>query len=1195
MNTNNMKSILRMALVALLLTVSNTQLWANYDTAFKSLVPGATYSITSSAGALGVKNVVVNDAIYSVPTDATSVEQQWTVLSGSAETGYTLVIAADNSLYFDMATSADNGQSNPVLYTVSTVNPENQLLFVTVDGLVYNNDVNDTPHYLVASASDAVVSTTTSEESATQFTFKKIVAPRSFDESWVNNPAVFGVYKEPAHATFIPYSESKLMKNDYNYRKPWERPEYADYISLNGSWMFKYSADKADAPQNFMNEDYDYSSWDEIIVPLSWEMAGYDTPVYTNVGYPFAANTNWTTEAASHSNADKCPVGSYVTSFYLPSHWNDKRFFLHFDGAYSAIAVWVNGQFVGYSQGANTDAEFDITDFAREDDENHLAVRCYRWSDGSYLEGQDMWHLSGIHRDVYVIATPKVYVSDHVITSDLSQDATSGSMNVKVTVDNRDLVETQQTIVVTLIDADNKTIATKEVDVNTSSTEPSVTANITLNGLTRLKPWSAENPYLYTVVIKQKNEMIFSTQYGFRNITKQGNLVYINGKRAFFKGVNTQDTHPFTGRAIDTATMLKDVTMMKQANINTVRTSHYPRQPKMYAMFDYYGLYCMDEADIECHGMQSISGLSVWKNQFVDRTERMVKRDINHPSVIFWSLGNESGNGSNFQATYDVCKQLDTRLVHYADANQYSDLGSNMYPKVSAVQNYSSGYNGKPYFICEYAHAMGQAVGNLKEYWNAIESSTGILGACIWDWVDQSIYDTSVSAAYTWTDFCQDFKNELKLNGFNRYVSGYDYQTPDWTVGPQGNFVNNGIITAGREWTAKLTEVKKVYQNAAFSLNGKTLTISNKNAFTNISDKYYVHYQVLMNGAIVEEGKVTAPSIAAGNSGTLTIPFTTEVGTDAEYHLNVALALSESSTWAEMGYEVATEQFALNSRPQLPVLTASVGGSLSANGNTVSGTTADGKSFSVTFTNGQMTSYKYDGTEYIASAPKYCGYRHIDNDRGSVFGNTITLATNAMLSISNGVASYGAASGNRVEYKVYPNGVVDMTFAVTNNSINAGRVGLEMQFKGGFENVEYVAKGPWSNYVDRQTGSYVGRYSTIVDKMIDENPHPQTYGDHQGLRELILDNGVKQLLIQTSGDVAFSLSHYYERDWNNGDLYADKLHWYDLTRHDDIYAHFDATQRGLGNGSCGGDAILSGYTTKTGALTYTLRLTPGEK
>lgn len=1195
MKTKNMMSILRMALVALLLTVTNTQLWADSDSAFKSLTPGATYSITSSAGALGVKNAVVNGAIYSVPIDATSAEQQWTVLSGSTETGYTLVIAADNSLYFDMATSADNGQSNPVLYTVSTVNPENQLLFVTEDGVVYNNDVNNTPHYLVASESNAVVSTTTSEESATHFTFKKVVSPRSFDESWVNNPAVFGMYKEPAHATFIPYSESKLMKNDYNYKKPWERPEYADYISLNGVWMFKYSADKANAPQNFMNEDFDYSSWDEIIVPLSWEMAGYDTPVYTNVGYPFATNTSWTTEAASHSNADKCPVGSYVTSFYLPSHWNGKRFFLHFDGAYSAIAVWVNGQFVGYSQGANTDAEFDITDFAREDDENHLAVRCYRWSDGSYLEGQDMWHLSGIHRDVYVMATPKVFVSDHVITSDLSSDATSGSMNVKVTVDNRDLIETQQTIVVSLIDADNKTIASKEVAVNTSSTEPSVTTNITLDGLTRLKPWSSENPYLYTVVVKQKNEMIFSTQYGFRNITKQGNQVLINGKRVFFKGVNTQDTHPFTGRAIDEATMLKDVTMMKQANINTVRTSHYPRQPKMYAMFDYYGLYCMDEADIECHGMQEISGLSVWKNQFVDRTERMVKRDLNHPSVIFWSLGNESGSGSNFQAAYDKCKELDTRLVHYADANQYADLGSNMYPKVSAVKGYSSGYNGKPYFICEYAHAMGQAVGNLKEYWDAIEASSGILGGCIWDWVDQSIYDTRISAGYHWTDFCLDFKNELKRNGFNLYASGYDYQTPDWTVGPQGNFVNNGIITAGREWTAKLTEVKKVYQNASFSLNGKMLSIKNKNAFTNISDKYYVHYQVLKDGAVIEEAKVAAPSVVAGATGSVTIPYFTEITSDAEYHLNVALALKEPTIWAEKGYEVAAEQFALNSRSELPVITSSVGGVLSVKGNTVSGTTADGKTFSVTFSNGQMSSYKYDGTEYIASAPKYCGYRHIDNDRGTVYNNSITLSTSGSLSLSNGIATYGATTGNRVEYKVYPNGVVDMHVTITNNSTSAGRVGVEMQFQGGFENVEYVAKGPWSNYVDRQTGSYVGRYTTTVDKMIDENPHPQTYGDHQGLRELILDNGVKQLKVQTSGNVAFSLSHFDEKAWNNGDLYADKLHWYDLTRHNNIYAHFDATQRGVGNGSCGGDSILSDYMAKTGTLTYTLRFTPGNK
>lgn len=996
------------------------------------------------------------------------------------------------------------------------------------------------------------------------------VPSRTFSESWVNNPTVFAQYKEPGHATFIPYSSETDMKSDVNWEKAWLTPEKADYMSLNGTWKFLYVGNKVNESTTFMNPNTDVSSWDDIRVPLSWEMAGYDKPVYSNVGYPFATSTtSWSTNSVSAAGIDTCPVGSYRRTFTLPAGWENKRTFLHFDGAYSAIAVWVNGQFVGYSQESNNDAEFDVTDFVTTG-ENVLAVRCYRWSDGSYLEGQDMWRLGGIHRDVYLVATPKVFVSDHYITSSLNSEATSGSMNVALTIDNRDAISiSNQTITVSLLNASGSVIAS---GTTTYSGTSSATKSVNLSGLSNLTPWTAENPYLYTVVVKQGNEMVFATKYGFRNITKNGNLIYINGKRVFFKGVNSHDTHPLYGRAVDMETLLKDVTMMKQANVNTLRTSHYPRQPKMYAMLDYYGLYCMDEADVECHGLTtSVSSNSSMKNQMVDRTERMVLRDRNHPSVIFWSLGNECGNGSNFSATRSAVQALDSRLIHYEAGSGYSDLGSNMYPTVSSVRDNSAGLNSKPYFICEYAHAMGQAVGNLKEYWDVIESSTGIIGACIWDWVDQSIYDPAYAKNYIFQGYDKATKEALKNKGFNRYVTGYDYQSVNYTYGFQGNFINNGIITAGREWSAKLTEVKKVYQNAAFSLSGKTLTIKNKNSFTNISDKYYVHYQVLKNGYVVEDGSVAAPSIAAGASGTVNIPYTTSVGSDAEYHLNVALALKESTIWAEKGYDLMCEQFTLNSRPALPALSG--GTTLKAGSTTTK--TVDGKTLSVTLnSNGHISSYMYDGVEYLGAAPAYNDFRNIDNDKGANY--------------------YNKGGSFSATYILYDNGVLDMNVSVKSNSASsAGRVGVLMQFASGFDNVEYVAKGPWSNYVDRQTGSFVGRYATTVDATIDENAHPQTFGDHQGLRELILDNGAKQLKIETAGNVAFSLSHYAE-SWT-GNINTKKLHWDELTRNEDIYAHFDASQRGLGNGSCGGDNILSGYTCSADTLTYTLRFTPGNK
>ena len=1058
----------------------------------------------------------------------------------------------------------------------------------------------------------------------------------SFSVSWISNQSKVSDHKEDAHATFIPYASVEQMKADAaHYAEPWLQPDEtkAEYINLNGTWKFKYVPGTSSGPgaSEFQANDYDDSSWDNIRVPLSWEMANYGKPVYTNTGYPFentppSATVGYTDYGVTDHNA----TGFYRRNINIPENWKDKRVFVHFDGVYSAAVVWVNGKYVGYSQSSNTDAEFDITGFVTTGD-NQLSVRVYRWCDGSYLEGQDMWHLSGIHRDVYLVATPKVFVSDHYITSSLNSDAKSGSMSVKLTVDNRNAVSAKKTLQVSLLDRDGKQIATEtQTYSGTSTTEKTVT----FSGLSNLHPWSAEDPYLYTVVVSQKNEngaeeMAFSTKYGFRNITKNGNLIYINNKRVYFKGVNTQDTHPEYGRAIDMETMMKDLTMMKKANVNTVRTSHYPRQPKMYAMMDALGFYVMDEADVECHGNQGLSSNSSWITAMDDRTKRMVLRDRNHPSVIFWSLGNECGGGSNFSTTYNTCKSLDSRYVHYEGAGSgtnYSDLGSNMYPTVSSVQGNKSGLNGKPYFICEYAHAMGQAVGNLKEYWDQIEGSNGIIGACIWDWVDQSVYDPA------------KLVNGKKKsdNGFNYWVSGYDYSNnrynADIPYGFQGNFLNNGIITPDRTWTGKLSEVKKVYQYVKFSsfnASANSVNIANKYAFMPISsDNFEIGYRVMKNGYLVENGKIESFStIAAGSSADVTLPIKTSASDDAEYLVNVELRVKKPTngaadwtTWAEEGYSIADAQFSLSKQdtsngtakgtdgtmgfPVLPSYT-SKGGTLSVNGSTVSGTDENGKKYSISFSNGKMTSWTYDGKSLINinAGPDFNSYRDVDNDRWitssysksssiSVQGSLRKSGSNATMSVS------GSATGcsYTTDYTFYPDGTVDMKVTFS-PSQSLARIGLGMQFASGFENVEFYARGPRSNYSDRKTGSYLGRFTTTVDDMVDELIHPQTFGDHEDLRELILTNktaGV-QLGVKVGGRASFSLSHYDETQWCKGTnkMWQTKLHWYDLTRNSQVYAHFDYMQRGLGNNSCGGDQTLSDYVCPSwGSYTYTLRFKP---
>ena len=1063
-------------------------------------------------------------------------------------------------------------------------------------------------------------------------TVPKVSAEAPFDESWVENEKVFEHWKQKAHATFIPYSSTAMMQKDDCYKYPWLEPKHADVLSLNGDWKFHYTADRSKGrpgKDDFYADNADVSGWDNIRVPLNWEMAGYDVPVYNNVGYPFHNNPPFI--KAFDDNFDKNPVGSYRRNFTLPENWkNGRRVFIHFDGACSAIVVWVNGQYAGYSQGANTDAEFDVTNYVRKG-ENNVSVRVYRWSDGSYLEGQDMWHLAGIHRDVYLVSTPRTFVFDHYITSslDAASKYTEGSLDVALIVNNAFCDKVTKNLEVELLDANNKLVASQNVQAVMTAKDSHKTFNVKMEGLKGLTPWSSENPYLYTVVVRQKQgdkeEMVFSTKYGFRSVEQRGNLIYVNGERVFFKGVNTQDIHPLLGHAIDTETMLKDVMLMKQANVNTVRTSHYPRQPRMYAMFDYYGLYCMDEADVECHNNQSLSDTPSWENAYVDRTERMVLRDRNHPSVVFWSLGNESGGGQNFQATYDCVKRLlpgRDNFVHYEGYNhgeKYSDFGSDMYPKVEKVIKQSSGLHGKPYFICEYAHAMGQAVGNLQEYWDVIEKSTGIVGGCIWDWVDQGIYDI------------RRIKENKPLidskTGLHYYTSGYDYTRMNrGDNGFQGDFMSNGIITPGREWTAKLEEVKYVYRDADFvGFKNHKLTLKNKSAFTDLADAYTLTYRILADGKEVEKGAAAVPSCKPGATCEVDIPYTTAVSADKEYVVELSLNLKNNASWAKKGYSMVATQFKLGADAAVasvpvadPTFVEQPHGTLPVIGKLkgklkIEGRKVVGKNFAISFAeNGTIADWTFNGKQIVMpeAGPDFNGFRRIANDNISL-GATGGVAENEN-------KEEGAISGQKhlvkaptkqgknvvvettvgngkdthaIVYTIYPNGVVDMKVTFENSSVDTRRVGITMQFAPGMENVEYYAKGPWSNYIDRQRSQMLGRYSTTVDGMFEEQSAPQTMGDRQGLRNLKLSGNGTSLDITVEGMLAFSLSHVDDQLFNYDVFYGGK-HPYDLTRSPQVFAHFDSWQRGIGNHSCGGDSCLPQYQVPTGKHVVTMRFAP---
>ena len=1043
-----------------------------------------------------------------------------------------------------------------------------------------------------------------------------------FDIQWIQDQHVIGVNREAGHATLIPYSSKAALLADEYHKRPWVTPTKAMTLDLNGKWRFRYVPGSNQGPgaSEFQAEDYNDERWPLITVPMNWEMAGYSKPTYNNTGYPFKNDPPRAMDGyEEHGVVGNNATGFYRRTFDLPSDWTDKRVFIHFDGVYSCAAVWVNGKFVGYGQGANNDAEYDITSAVRPG-RNQLSVRVYRWCDGSYLEGQDMWRLSGIHRDVYLVAKPQAFVRDHVITVlNQSVDGKSGRRNLALDIDNRAGLNGSR---LELLDADGKVIAQKEQKVKLTGMSTSI--NLTIGLLKDLHAWNTEEPYLYDVIISQLNgkqeEMVFCTKYGFRNIqlvnTETDKYVTVNGHRIFFKGTNIHDAHPLYGRYVDVPTMLRDVILMKQANINTVRTSHYPRQPKMYAMFDAYGLFVMDEADLECHGNNSLTRDTSWTAAFVDRDVRMVLRDRNHPSVIFWSLGNENGEGSNMDAGYAAIRKLDSRPIHCHGNESSSDMHSEMYTSVNGTHQNRNGWHGKPFFICEYAHAMGQAVGNLVDYWQEIESGNGIIGACVWDWVDQSIYDPiKVMTGDT-----------IDAQGFHAWTGGYDYDTyVDDNPGRyndkafQGNYLNNGIVTPDRAWTSKLTEVKKVYQYVEFNnFSTHSFQLKNKYPTINLGERFYIKGTLLCDGRPVQDFRIDDFDVPAGETQAIALPQLSLQEGGAEYTLILYLCLREAQVWASADYALADEQFVLQERsPKLKPITAT--GEL-----TIDGRNVKGKDFSMEFNeNGQLCSYIYQGQQLIAQTPEYNDFRRIDNDaegkqyekntddggdhhynysatgiESHAITSPLTLTvSHASLSMS----AKGWKTNYDVLYTIYPNGILDMKVTFDPQRRGLRRLGMGMQFAEGFDQVEYYARGPWSNYKDRQTGSYLGRYQTSIDDMVEENIHPQTYGDHQDLRELILSGTSPiSLCIQTEGSVAFSLSHFNELEWDNR-IHYERLHWADLAYYPQTFAHFDLWQRGIGNNSCFSDSCLPKYevpypgNNQGSNLTYTLRFIPNVK
>ena len=1138
--------------------------------------------------------------------------QKWKLVAVSGKQDCYQLVNGDGELAFDMALNDTKKVSGyPCMWTQSIANP-NQQIYITKKGSGYELSAvsarNGQTYYVtfgsISSVNGYYCGYENSEASAATLQFKEVpavVIPEGAD--W-ENAKVYERNKERAHATYMPYPSTKAMKADgQRYDKPWLDPTGANYLSLNGTWKLRWS--EGAKPVLLGKDDFwgdgvstEGSAWNDITVPSCLEMNGYGLPMYVNVDYPFEDQQPYVRMKAGLKNS----VGSYRRDFTLPAGWENKRVFLHFDGIYSAAYVYVNGNEVGYTEGANNVSEFDITKYLRTG-KNNVAVQVIRWSDGSYLEGQDMWHMSGIHRDVYLVATPKTYLADHYIKAAVTPGSTtvatgSAATSVDLTVCNRDKTAAKKTVTVTLFDPSGKEVKKLKSDFVFAAGDSLKTQTVDFGTLSNVKLWSAETPTLYTFTFSQsqdgKEEEAFSTKYGFRKIDLSKGYLEVNGRRTYLKGANTQDTDPLHGRSISTDLMLKDIAMMKQTNMNTVRTSHYPRHAKMMAMFDHFGLFVVDEADMELHrnweGSKTIINNTDWTGAIVDRNVRNTLRDRNHPSVVFWSLGNESGSGLNIMAAYNAVKELDNRYIHYEgstrDKAEGTDIHSVMYPAMDAWRSGTTGpvtsdvnhpNTNKPYFMCEYAHAMGNAVGNLREYWEAMEGSKMGVGGCIWDWVDQSIYSYDAIK-----------NNQLTKNGFPAYITGYDCPGPH-----QYNFVNNGLVNADRAWSAELDEVKRIYQWVGFDLNKNTrqVKLTNKYLDRNLN-QFYLKWTLLADGKPVQDGIVKKLNCAAGGTETVDLKYNPTAYAGKELFLNIGLYTKEATSWCDRDYPVAEFQQQLTQRTEvLDKVDNTKADALHATKNSDGGYTyANGKQ-KVTFDGqGNITEWSYNGKDLFMqnNGPRFDRYRWIENDNPmEAYGNAATdngvTSQTATFQLSDdgktatvNVTQNGNYGKATYKYIVNANGTIDLASSFEAQGNGARRLGFSLNFPSDMSKVRYYARGPRASYIDRLDGEDFGIYETTVKDMYEPFAHPQSNGNRIGLRWLTLTNnegnGVK---VETSGDVAFSLT-----PWTDAELRTARHEW-ELPTSNRVVAHFDAIQQGVGNGSCG-PGPLSKYEIQKG-------------
>ncbi len=1020
------------------------------------------------------------------------------------------------------------------------------------------------------------------------------------------NEQVIGINKEPVHATFFPQSSVDEAFTD-GMNSEWVE-------MLNGTWKFNWVANVDERPLDFYKTDFDASNWDNIPVPANWQMQGYGTPIYTNIKFPFDKNP------PKIGGINGNPVGSYIRTFTIPEDWDEREIFIHFDGVSSAFYIWLNGEKIGYSQGSRTPAEFNLTKYLKTG-ENKLAVQVFRWCDGSYLEDQDGWRLSGIFRDVYLYATPKTQIQDFFVTTDLDEDYNDAIISAKIDLKNYDKQTIKNASVeFTLMELDgNKVKVDGTLKQIISALKSGENKEIILQGkVSDPLKWTHETPNLYKVVITLKDSKgsiseVVACNTGFREIEIKNRELLLNGKPVMFKGVNKVEHHPLYGKHTTHEFLEKEVLLMKQYNINSIRTAHYPHDPYLYDLCDKYGILLLDEANVESHGMgygkESLAKDPAWEKAHVQRCRSMIQRDKNHPSVILWSHGNEAGNGVNMVAMNNEAHRLDpTRPTHYhfADLPISSDviggwkrgnspIWQGRYLEVFDLYKYEYADDPRPFILNEYAHAMGNAMGNLQEYMNAFEEVDGVIGGHIWDWVDQGILQ----------------KTET---GEEWYAYGGDFgDKPN-----DRNFCLNGIVMSDLSVTAKTIEVKRVYQNIGFKLNDKngSFTITNKNQHIAL-DGVTFFWTVTENGKTVKEGNFRL-NVAAGLSENVKLPLSDfSFEKDKEYLLNISARLNENCNWAKAGFEIAFDQFMLKEWNFDPEQLVSNQEMITTENEAFVEILGDGFSFEFNKNSGLISEYKTAGKSLIKNGPLLSVWRAPTDNDGSYFPNinngrqcklwldagfkdmTQKLMDFKMLSTGAGntsfVVSYQMRNPEntsgfdyRVNYSVFADGHFIMKTSVIpiGELPNLPRLGFQFIFDETFNQFEWYGRGPQESYCDRKVGALIGHYAGTVDEQFTNYVVPQENGNKTDVRWAALTNN-GGIGLKVSGNVPLETSvHHY----STGAL-SNAVHTYELVRENKTFWHIDYRQGGLGGNSCG-PLPLEKYLLKAEPVNFTLQFDP---